>query len=168
MHGARIAVLEAAVKITSSAFHDGTSIPTRYAHRGVTGGNNLSLPFSWNDKPAETKSFALSIIDPHPVAKNWVHWFVINIPAEINELTEGASQRSMPNGCRELRSTYGTIGYGGPEPPKGSGVHPYVVTLFALRIDALNLHEKSTLKEFTTAIEEVVIEHAIMTGYYER
>jgi Raf kinase inhibitor-like YbhB/YbcL family protein len=106
------------MKITSSAFQDGKLIPTKYAYHGVDGGNNISLPLSWSDVPTGTKSFALSIVDPHPVAKNWVHWFVINIPAGANSISEGASKRAMPIGCKELLNTYGSPGYGGPEPPK--------------------------------------------------
>jgi phosphatidylethanolamine-binding protein (PEBP) family uncharacterized protein len=63
-----------------SSYADGGTIPLRFAHRSVQGGENVSPGFSWEDPPPGTKSFALSIMDPHPVANNWVHWFVIDIP----------------------------------------------------------------------------------------
>lgn len=156
------------MKITSTAFQNGTLIPTKYAHHEVAGGNNISLPFSWSDVPSETKSFALSIVDPHPVANNWVHWFVINIPAGANSISEGASKKSMPLGCKELFNTYGTPGYGGPEPPKGSGSHPYVVTIYALSVETLDLSEKSSLLEFNAAMKGKVILTAKTTGYFEQ
>lgn len=154
--------------ITSSAFQDGLSIPAAFAYHGVKGGKNISLPFSWTDVPPTTKSFALSIVDPHPVAKYWVHWFVINIPKRIHTLDEGASLTSMPSGCKELLNTYGTLGYGGPEPPIGSGKHPYIVTLFALDIETINLPEKTTLSQFDAALLGKMTATATMTGYYER
>jgi hypothetical protein len=156
------------MKITSSAFQEGQTIPTKYTFHGVTGGKNISLPFSWSDVPPATKSFALSIIDPHPVANNWVHWFVINIPNTLTSLEEGASIKSMPKGARELLNTYGILGYGGPEPPKGSGAHPYITTLYALNVERLALQDKTSLVEFSKALEGKIIATAKVTGLYER
>ena len=67
------------MQLTSSAFADGGKIPQQYVMPGA-GGKNLSLPLAWSGAPAGTKSFALSIVDPHPVAHNWVHWLVADIP----------------------------------------------------------------------------------------
>jgi hypothetical protein len=156
------------MKITSSAFQEDRSIPTKYAYHGVEGGRNISLPFSWTQIPPGTKSFALSIVDPHPVAKYWVHWFVVNIPNYATEIAEGASGKLMPKGSKELLNTYGTPGYGGPEPPKGSGAHPYVVTLYAMNVESIDLPEKTTLAEFDKALFGKAIATAIITGMYER
>lgn len=156
------------MNIVSSAFQDGKTIPTQYTYYGVDGGKNISLPFSWSGAPGNTKSFALSIVDPHPVTKYWVHWFVINIPKDVTAIAEGASCKAMPKGCKELLNTYGTLGYGGPEPPKGSGAHPYVVTLYALNVDKIDLPEKTLLSEFDSALLGKVIATAKITGYYER
>jgi Raf kinase inhibitor-like YbhB/YbcL family protein len=156
------------MNITSPAFQDGKTIPTKYTYHGVEGGKNISLPFVWSGVPGNTKSFALSIIDPHPVAKYWVHWFVINIPKDATGLAEGASGKSMPKGSKELLNTYGTLGYGGPEPPKGSGAHPYVVTLFALNVEHIDLKEKTSLAEFDAALLGKIIATAKVTGMYER
>ena len=130
--------------ISSPVFQDGKPIPTKFAHHGVTGGKNISIPLVWSGAPAGTTSFALSIVDPHPVAGNWVHWFVVNIPASVLSLSEGASSRNMPSGCKELYNTYGKLGYGGPEPPKGSGPHPYEVVLYALS-SLLDISANTTL-----------------------
>ncbi len=156
------------MKITSTAFQEGSTIPTKYTYHGVEGGKNISLPFSWSGVPAGTKSFALSIVDPHPVAKHWVHWFVIDIPASAEGLSEGASADGMPEGGRELENTYRTMGYGGPEPPKGSGAHPYVVTLYALNTQSLTMPDAVSLQDFNAAIGGKVLATAVMTGYFER
>src|SRR5512138_1509400 len=68
------------MEIQSSAFKDGGKIPVQYVMPGA-GGKNVSIPLAWKNAPAGTKSFAVSIVDPHPVANNWVHWLVINLPA---------------------------------------------------------------------------------------
>jgi Raf kinase inhibitor-like YbhB/YbcL family protein len=155
------------MEITSIAFKDGCKIPTQYV-MVPAGGKNLSIPLAWKDAPPGTKSFALSIVDPHPVARNWVHWFVINIPASTSFLAEGASPKTMPAGAVELKNSFGDIGYGGPQPPKGSGEHPYVVTLYALNVEKLDLGASASLPAFKKALEGKVIRSASITGKYER
>lgn len=155
------------MEISSAAFKDGEKIPIQYVMPGA-GGKNISLPLSWKNAPAGTKSFALSMVDPHPVAQNWVHWLVINIPASVNSLPEGASKKKMPAGSMELKNSFGDIGYGGPQPPKGTGDHPYVITIYALNVEKLNLSVNTTLTQFKKAIEGRVIESATITGKYGR
>lgn len=156
-------------RLSSSAFEDGKVMPTKYAHQGVLGGQNVSVPLKWENPPAETKSFTLSCIDPHPVARNWVHWFVINIPKDTRELSEGASLTGgMPRNCKELYNSYGELGYGGPEPPKGSGPHPYEFTLYALNVERLDLGANTSLSAFLKAIDEKVLMAAKIIGIFER
>ena len=152
-----------------ASYKDKEQIPTKYAHGSVVGGKNISPGLSWTDPPVSTKSFALSIIDPHPVAKNWVHWFIINIPFRERKLVEGASRtNSLPAGAKELISSYSELGYGGPAPPPGSGRHPYIATLYALNVGSLNLGVNSTLRQCEMAMEGKVIEERAVTGFYER
>ena len=155
------------MEILSSAFKDGGKIPIQYV-MVAAGWKNLSIPLTWKDTPAGTKSFALSMVDPHPVAQNWVHWFVINIPANITSIGEGASRKKMPPGSTELRNSFGEIGYGGPQPPKGSGEHPYVISLYALNVEKLELGVNTSLGAFKKMIEGKIIQSASLTGKYER
>jgi Raf kinase inhibitor-like YbhB/YbcL family protein len=151
------------------SYKDQETIPARYAHKNVVGARNVSPGFEWTDPPINTKSFALSIIDPHPVANNWVHWLVINIPFRERKIVEGASRtNSLPPGAKELMNSFGEPGYGGPAPPKGSGKHPYAATLYALTAESLTLGVSSSLRQFQNAIEGKVIEEKSVTGYYER
>ena len=155
--------------LTCQSYGNNAAIPLKYVHKGIVGGKNVSPGFSWTDPPPSTKSFAFSIIDPHPVAKNWVHWLMINIPFRERKIVEGASRtNSLPAGAKELMSTYDELGYGGPEPPKGSGVHPYVATVYALNVDSLPLGVNTTLSQFLRAIEGKVIAEATMTGNFEQ
>ena len=155
------------MEISSAAFKDGGKIPIQYVMPGA-GGKNVSLPLSWKNVPPGTKSFALAVVDPHPIARNWVHWLVINIPSNLIILDEGASGKRMPPGSMELKNSWGDIGYGGPEPPEGTGDHPYVVTLYALNVEKLDLKPESSLAAFKKAIEGKIIGSASITGKYGR
>jgi Raf kinase inhibitor-like YbhB/YbcL family protein len=155
------------MQLSSAAFQDGGKIPIQYV-MPAAGGKNVSLPLSWQGAQQGTKSFALTIVDPHPVAKNWVHWLVINIPAQSTALEQGASPKDMPAGALELRNSFGLTGYGGPQPPSGTGDHPYVVTLYALSVDKLDLPANTSLAAFNQAIQGKVLAAASITGIYGR
>jgi len=155
------------MEIVSSAFKDGEKIPIQYVMPGA-GGKNISIPLSWKNVPSGTKSFALSVVDPHPVAQNWIHWLVINIPADVTFLEEGASRKKLPQGSRELKNSFGEIGYGGPQPPKGTGDHPYVFTLHALNVEKLDLGANTSLSTFKKFIEGKILGSATITGKYGR
>src|SRR4051812_1016093 len=112
--------------LRSSAFEDTQMMPPKYAKKG----ENVSPPLLWENVPQGTKSFALAVVDRHPVARNFVHWLVIDMSADVTSLEEGASGSArMPVGSRELKV------YGGPNPPSGS--HNYEFTLYALKTDKL-------------------------------
>jgi Raf kinase inhibitor-like YbhB/YbcL family protein len=155
------------MEVSSSAFEDGGKISLQYVMRGA-GGKNVSLPLAWKNPPGGTKSFALSVVDPHPVANNWVHWLVIDIPPNITSLKEGASKKAMPSGSVELKNSFGDIGYGGPQPPRGTGEHPYVVTIYAINTDKLDLGTNVSLSQFTNALRGKVLAEATTTGYFGR
>jgi hypothetical protein len=108
------------------------------------------------------------MVDIHPIAQSWVHWLVINIPLQVTSLEEGASRSRMPAGSKELVNSFGEIGYGGPQPPKGTGDHPYVVTVYALSVDRLDLRANALLPEFKKALEGKVTGSASITGFYGR
>ena len=121
------------MKLTSPEFADGGTIAARHAMRAVAGGDNVSIAYDWSGAPAQTRSFALALVDRSPVAHDWVHRLVVDITPQTSALPEGVSGSSaMPVGARELATTYGAIGYQGPQPPPGSGQHLYEATIYAL------------------------------------
>lgn len=156
-----------AMRVQTEAFGDQGTIPVRYCMPGA-GGENVSLPLQWSGVPDGVKSFAVSVIDPHPVANNWVHWLVIDIPPDTRSLPEGASGSNMPGGAKELRNSFGKIGYGGPQPPKGTGEHPYVVTVYALDKKSLDLAAEADLEAFQQKFEGHVLDKAEVTGLFEQ
>lgn len=152
-----------------SSYEDGTRMPDSYANFGVAGGENLSPPFSWGDFPANTQSFALAMVDRHPVAHDFVHWLVIDLPVAVNSLAEGASTAgSLPSGAKELLTTYGRAGYGGPRPPAGTGDHGYETTIYALAVATLDLIQQADYQAFLMAVQGQVLADAAQTGVYSR
>ena len=97
-----------------------------------------------------------------------MHWLLLDIPAKTAGIAEGTSARKIPPGSKELYNSFGEAGYGGPEPPEGSGPHRYVITLYALDIEKLDLTANASLAAFRKIIEGRVVASASLTGIYER
>lgn len=109
---------------------------------GCTGAN-LSPELNWTGAPADTKSFAVTVFDPDaPTGSGWWHWIIFNIPAGTTKLAKGAGDpkgKLAPAGSVQSRTDFGVPGYGGPCPPQGDKPHRYVFTVFALKVDKLDI-----------------------------
>ena len=149
----------------SPAFNSGARIPHKYANRQI-GGENISIPLFWKYAPTGTKSFAVSMIDMS--ASGFKHWTVIYIPASVMSIGEGKSGVGMPKGSRELKNDFDSEGYGGPAPPKNTGVHNYVVTVYALKRDPLDVPDDISYGAFTGLIQKFTIAKASITGKMEQ
>jgi Raf kinase inhibitor-like YbhB/YbcL family protein len=143
-------------------------IPVRFANFGVDGGENVSIPMGWAGVPAEAESLAMVFVDRHPIANEWVHWMAVAIPSDSTGVIEGASGTAMPAGSIELDNTWGETGYGGPEPPPGSGDHDYELIVYALDIGTLDLPQQNTYDEFESAVADHVLAQASWTGTFGR
>lgn len=155
--------------LKSAAFANNQKIPVGYCNIGVKGGCNVSIPLTWSNAPAGTKSFAVLMYDLHPIADNWVHWAVINIPAGTAALEKGASLTAkLPKGGTELNNSFGSKGYGGPEPPAGSGNHQYKIILYALNTDKLDVATNPTAAAFNQAVKGKVLGQAEVNGFFGR
>jgi len=110
--------------VTTTAFADGGPIPERYA------GTDGSTPYlAWSGVPAETKELVLLCEDPDaPMPKPFVHWVVYGLSPEVTSVGGPAAT----GGLTEGKNSTGKIGYMGPKPPPGHGVHHYHFELFAL------------------------------------
>jgi Raf kinase inhibitor-like YbhB/YbcL family protein len=154
-------------QLSSADFRDNGIMPVELARKGVCGGKNISPSLQWINIPPGTKSFALLCIDLHPVASRWMHWMVINIPAGGNSIPSGASRRHMPRNSRELLNSFGEIGWGGPQPPKGTGFHQYVFTLYALDVEKIAADIEDE-EQFQAAIRGKVLGKATLTGLFQQ
>jgi len=154
------------MKLTSTSYFDTLNIPAKYCSRGIYTGQNISPQYAWADYPTSAKSFALILVDRHPKANGFVHWLLVNIPADVNKIPEGASHSSkMPAKVEELNNSFGQMGYGGPQPPKGSGKHIYEALIFALNIEKLGLSGEVSEKQFMAKIKPHIISQAALSGY---
>ena len=156
------------MELTSAAFGPGAPIPARHAMRGVPGGQNISIPYAWSGASGSAKSYAIVLVDRSPVAHNWVHWMVVDIPPGVTELPDGASGTAAMHGARELDNTFGSPGYGGPQPPQGTGQHPYEATVYALDIVELGLPQRATLAQLEGAMAGHIVAQRSYTGVFGR
>ncbi len=144
--GAGAASPAAAFVLSSLDFADGGTMHRRQVNEQC-GGENISPALHWRNPPAGTKSFALLMHDPDaPGAEGFWHWIVYDIPATATSLPAGAGnvrRRLMPTGVIQGRSSFGTMGYGGPCPPPGKP-HSYYFRLYALPDATLNVPPDAT------------------------
>ena len=155
------------MKLWSPEISDGGKIPQKYV-MPAAGGENLSPPLKWEDVPKGARSLVLVCVDTHPIARNWMHWVVINIPPSVNELVEGASGQKMPSGAKELINSYGFRGYGGPQPPPGTGPHAYHFILYALDVEEIHVSERPAFQEIERSVAAHLLDKASFVGYYVR
>jgi Raf kinase inhibitor-like YbhB/YbcL family protein len=154
------------LQLTVSGFENGGDMPSRFA-TVAGGGENRSPAVQWKPLPA-AQSYALLFDDKHPIANNWVHWLVVDIPNTVTEIPEGASRVNMPEGSRELMTSWGKTGYDGPQPPISSGSHEYVMRLYALDVPKLDLMEDVSRAEFMKAVGSHTIVEETYSGRFER
>ena len=105
-------------------------------------GQNVSPQLSWSNPPAGTKSFVVTVYDPDaPTGSGWWHWVVYDIPATVKELPQGAGsgKAPLPEGAVQGKTDFGAPGFGGACPPPGDKPHRYVFTVYALKIDKLDV-----------------------------
>lgn len=155
--------------LSSTAFQEGQPLSTLHAYTGVSGGKNISPPLKWSATPAGTRSLLLVCVDRHPIANNWIHWVVTNISLQVSSLPEGASHTSqMPPGAKEWPNSFGIMGWGGPQPPRGSGKHQYEFILYALNVDSLGFSRGTEWNAINQAIAGKVIASAHLSAVFER
>jgi Raf kinase inhibitor-like YbhB/YbcL family protein len=158
-----------AIELTSTAFAHGQPIPQKYTGEG----EDVSPPLSWSGLPEGTKEMVLICDDPDaPTAEPWVHWVIYKIPATLSGLPEGIERRSRPKqpaGVLQGKNSWpsGNIGYRGPLPPPGHGVHRYFFKLYAVEATLVispGVDKKHVLEEIAG---HVLVEGQLM-GTYRR
>ena len=135
-------------------------------------GDNESPQLSWVNAPEGTKSFAITMYDPDaPTGSGWWHWVVFDIPSDVHELVAKAGNLDLklaPSGAIQSITDYGAMGYGGPCPPEGHGLHQYIITVHALKVDKLGLDEKTNPAVVGYYLWNNTLAKASMVAYYQR
>jgi Raf kinase inhibitor-like YbhB/YbcL family protein len=136
-------------------------------------GGNLSPALSWKDPPAGTRSFALLVHDPDAPTggAGWWHWVVYNLPAGTTTLAQGAGSadgKGMPAGAVQQKTDFGSPGWGGPCPPAGDKPHHYHFTLYALKLEKLEVPPDASASLIGFVVNANALGHARLTGMYGR
>jgi Raf kinase inhibitor-like YbhB/YbcL family protein len=147
----------ASIRLTSSAFDDGATIPKRF----TCSGEDVSPPLRIGELPGDTRELALVVEDPD--ADRFVHWSVVGIPPDTASIPTG----QVPAGAVQTKNGFGDPRWGGPCPPEGDDPHRYTFAVFAL--DAtLGLGADATADEVRDAIDGHALARGTLTGTFGR
>lgn len=158
-------------KVTAPDLVSKGRITLPHAFNGMgCNGQNISPALQWSNPPAGTKSFAVTAYDPDaPTGSGWWHWVMYNIPASTTALADGAGNgKNAPSGSAQGMTDFGTKGYGGPCPPVGDKPHHYHFTVFALKVDKLDLPGNATAAMVGFNLNANKLATARVTGLYGR
>jgi hypothetical protein len=151
--------------LASSAFQNGDTIPRPYTCDGA----DESPPLEWRSVPARTAAYALLVEDPDAPHGTFIHWVLYDLPGGTTSLPAGVPKEgTLPQlgGARQGRTSFGTVGYGGPCPPPGPA-HHYHFRLYAL--DAtLGLATGATRDQVVAAMRGHELGQAELVGLYAR
>ncbi len=155
------------IEVMSSAFAAGDDIPVRY----TADGDNVSPPLSWSGLPPGTKEVAVIVDDPDaPGAQPYVHWVAYKIPPEAKGIGEHVSRDAKPSHPpvgAQGKNSFKRIGYDGPAPPSGHGVHHYHFHVYALD-KALEATGKLDKQALIAAMAGHILDEGELVGTYAR
>ncbi len=153
--------------IESPAFANNESIPARYTDDGA----NVSPELKWSGVPEGAKELALIGDDPDaPSTQPWVHWVIYKIPPDTKGLPQDVAKRerlSEPAGAFQGKNSWKSIGYRGPAPPPGHGVHHYHFKLYALDT-ALDVEPGLDKAALLKAMQYHIRAQGELVGTYQR
>ena len=196
------------MKLRSDSFDHGQPIPQDYAFGARDGlGGNRNPHLAWDDVPEGTRSFALLCIDPDApsdaslagkegvtipvehVRADFVHWAVVDIPADLREVAAGSASNAPLAGGKAADATGGLgrqglndytgwfagsadmrgdyFGYDGPYPPPNDArMHRYFFRLYALDVPSLPVDGRFSAAEVLAAMHGHVLAEATTYGTY--
>jgi Raf kinase inhibitor-like YbhB/YbcL family protein len=200
------------MKLSVDGVANGAPISPKFAFGNIPAkghfelSDNINPHLTWSDAPAGTKSFAIIMHDPDVPSSgddvnqegkivppdlprvNFYHWVLINVPAGLSEITEGADSNvvtptgkavgEQPHGHTGINSytdwftgdpdmggNYG--GYDGPCPPWNDSImHHYHFTIYALDIEKLDLDGAFTGAQALAAMDGHILDQALQMGTY--
>lgn len=155
-----------AMQLCCDDIKEGDALSSAYVANiwGYTG-DNTSPALSWQNAPADTKSFALTMYDPDaPTGSGFWHWAAFNIPADWTALPKNGSQ-NFGAGVIELVNDAGLRGFIGAFPPKGDKPHRYIFSLYALS-ETLDLPDAVSPAVLGFNLNGKVLASAQLTAYY--
>jgi Raf kinase inhibitor-like YbhB/YbcL family protein len=197
-----------ALTVESDSIAHGERVPDEHAFgvpdgsgKAAAEGGNRSPHLRWSGAPEGTASFALICVDPDVPAdfsdanqedrtlaedaprQDFTHWLLVDIPAHVNELPEGAGSDGIVAGGKPTGETAhgstgsnsytesmadGTYGgYDGPFPPwNDERLHNYHFIVYALDVPSLGLEGDFRLDDVRGAIEGHVLDEGKLVATY--
>ena len=146
-----------ALTITSPDFDPEARIPDRHTSKG----ENVAPALRFDAIPSAALSLAVVCHDPDaPKTHGFDHWVLYDLAPDRLEVAPGDGAV----GTEGMNST-GSLGYTGPAPPPGHGLHHYFFHLYALdtRLDAA---AGLTRRELLDLIDDHIIEQARLVGTF--
>jgi Raf kinase inhibitor-like YbhB/YbcL family protein len=202
-----------ALTVESDNISHGERVPDSHAFgvpdgsgKAAPEGGNRSPHLRWSGAPDGTQSFALIVYDPDVPAdftdanqegktipedaprQDFSHWLLVDIPADVTELPEGAGSEGIVPGGKpvgqtehgvtgstsytdtfagdpDMGGTYG--GYDGPFPPfNDERLHHYHFQVYALDVPSLGLEGEFTLDDVRRAMEGHVLDKGELVAEY--
>jgi Raf kinase inhibitor-like YbhB/YbcL family protein len=145
------------INVSSAAFAEGQSIPTRF----TCDGDGQPPPLTWQGVPSGTARLALVVDDPDAPRGTFVHWVVVDMPVDATGVVAG----ELPRGAMQAKNSAGRASYSPPCPP--SGTHRYQFTLYALS-QPTGLHDGAELDTAMRSIESAATAQGRLVGTYAR
>jgi Raf kinase inhibitor-like YbhB/YbcL family protein len=161
-------------RVTSADIKPNATIAAEQVFNGFgCTGQNVSPALAWSGAPKGAKSFAVLVHDPDAPTggAGWWHWVVVNIPSGATEIKKGAGKADgagLPQGAMQVATDFGAPGWGGPCPPAGDKPHRYVFTVYALKVEKLELPAGATASLAGFMVNANSIGKATLTGKYGR
>jgi hypothetical protein len=120
-------------------------------------GGNQSPALHWSNVPANTKSFAIVLIDlgGNP-PQGFVHWVAYGIPASKSGLKEGEASKPSHE-FTGGKSGIGRDTYFGPCPPAGEKAHPFTFVLMATDLAPGALEPGMTRDDLAAALKGHIV-----------
>lgn len=157
----------AKITLTSPAFIDHASIPSRY----TADGDGLSPEIDWTGVPSSATSLALIVEDADsPTPAPLVHAIAVDIDPKRLQLQEGELQETEHGRNTALslgRNSYLRQAWLPPDPPPGHGIHRYAFQLFALA-DGEPFKDAPGRHELIEALRKRAIASGCLIGTYTR
>ncbi len=142
-----------------------------YDKFGCTGGNQ-SPALSWSGAPEGTKSFAVALFDPDAIrGRGFWHWLVVNLPETTTSLARDAGKvdgSNLPADAVQIKNGFRATGYSGSCPPPGEPPHGYTYTVYALKVDRIDVPADADSPTVLNLIKEQSLGSATLVYHFGR
>jgi Raf kinase inhibitor-like YbhB/YbcL family protein len=88
--------------------------------------------------------------------------------AELKFEAGNTKKNMAPTNAIQSKTDFGFAGYGGPCPPERDKPHKYIVPVYALKTEKIELDSNANPARVGFYMEQYVIEKALLISYFKR